>query len=132
MSIPIINAADTPLDASTGTVPDVSGALRNWFQPMTFSKVTKTVVNFKVTEIFEVIDFMGVVDPIIDTLEMRARGQRVWDDFTVYTQPGVPLIQDDVVIYLGVQYRVKSKTDYTIYGYIAYNLVQDYTGSGGP
>ena len=64
MSIPIINAKDIPLNQGTGTVPNVSGAMRNWFQTMTFEQVTKSVVNFKVVETKVSIDFMGVVDQI--------------------------------------------------------------------
>lgn len=132
MSIPILNGSDTLLSANSGTVPNVSGALENWFQPMTFSKVTKATVNYKVEEVFSVIDFLGVVDPGTQPLLIRPDGQRVWQDFTCYTQIGVPLNPDDVILYQGVQYRVKAKRDYTLYGYISYELGQDYTGSGGP
>ena len=128
--IPISNGKDTLLTANTGSVPNVSGAMRCWFQPMSFVRVAKIVKNFKVVETPTVIDFLGVVDPNDQPLEMMERGQRAWDSFNCYTQIGVPLFPDDVVIYLGVQYRVLNKYDFAIYGYLKYALKQDFTGSG--
>lgn len=127
MSIPIQNASSIPLNLNTGTVPDVSGALRDWFQPMTFTKIVKSVLNFKLVETVTNVDFLGVVDPGSQPLKMMTNGQRKWNSFTCYTQPGVPLEPDDVVVYLGTRYRVKNKFDYTIYQYVRYELEQDFT-----
>lgn len=130
--IPIVNAADRPLAADTGTVPDVSGAMQNWFQPMTFTKVVKTVVGFKTFETPTTIDFRGVWQPLTGRqLMIKPEGERAWNWFQVHAEPGaLDLTADDVITYRGVQYRVDAMKDYSLYGYIQYDLVEDYTGSG--
>ena len=131
MSIPIVNAKDRPLSQSTGTMPDVSGALRNWFQPMTFTTIVKTVEGFQNVETPTNIDFRGVWQPTsAQAIAMKPEGQRKWKWFTVHAEPGLDLDPDDVVTYLSTQYRVKEKTDYTLDGYIEYHLVEDFEGSG--
>lgn len=131
MGIPIQNAKDKLLTQNTGTMPNVSGAIQNWFQPMTFVVVEKAVEGFQNVETPTNIDFLGVWQPMTaQQLSMKPEGQRKWKWFTVHTQPGVPLDPDDVVTYLGTQYRVMQKLDYTLDGYIEYHLIDDYEGSG--
>jgi hypothetical protein len=48
----------------------------------------------------------------------------------LHAQPVLALQVDDVVLYLGVQTRVMARQDYSIYNYVYYELVQDWTGSG--
>lgn len=131
MSIPIFNAKDRPLSANTGTLPDMSGALLNWLQPMTFTLITKTVVNFKVVETPTMVDFQGVWQPFTaQQLMMKPEGQRRWLWFTCHALIGLILKPDEVVTYQGVQYRVMAKLDYKEYNYVEYHLVNDFSGSG--
>lgn len=131
MPSPIFNASDVLLDQNTGTLPNMGDALQNWFQPMTFSVVTKVVVNFDVVETKADVAFQGVWQPLSAAqLQLKPEGQRAWTWFQVHASPGLSLSPDDVVTYLGIQYRVMAKYDYLIYGYNAYHLVNDYTGSG--
>jgi hypothetical protein len=127
----IPNGKDTPLNVQTGTVPDVSGGLRDWFQPMTFETVTKTTVGFQVVEAGTQISFFGVIQPFRPRdLLLKPEGQRAWTWLLLHAEPVLTLKVDEVVIYNGVQTRVMSRTDYSIYGYVEYSLVQDWTGSG--
>jgi hypothetical protein len=132
MGVPIFNANSVPLNQNSGTMPDVSGALQNWFQPMQFTQVAKVVNSvFQLSETPTTYAFMGVWQPAQPSnLEIKLQGQRKWKWFTVHASPGIPLSPDDVVNYLGVQYRVMSMNDYTLNGYIEYRLINDYTGSG--
>ena len=61
---------------------------------------------------------------------MKPEGQRAWKWFSVHADPSLSLTPDEVITYQSTQYRVKGKTDYTGYGYIYYELIEDYTGSG--
>lgn len=131
MGIPISNASDIPLGSNSGTVPNMSGTIENWFQPMTFTRIVKTVVNFQVKETPTNVDFQGVWQPFsAKQLMMKPEGQRQWSWFTCHAEIGFELIADEVVTYLGVQYRVMQQTNYELYGYLEYHLIQDYTGSG--
>ena len=125
------NAASTPLNENSGTVPNVEVAMLNWFQKMTFTRVIKTQENFLTIETAEDFNFQGVWQPFTaQQLSMKPEGQTAWKWFTVHAQVGLILIPDEVITYLGTQYRVMEKTDYKEYGYVEYHLIQDYTGSG--
>lgn len=125
------NASQIPLNQKSGTVPDVSGAMMDWFQSMVFEPVGKVVQGFQVVETGEPVSFRGVIQPLSPRkLELKPEGQRAWTWLMLHAEPVLALEVDDVVVYLGVQTRVMAKTDYSLYGYIQYELVQDWTNSG--
>lgn len=125
------NGANTPINQDTGTVPNVGGAMRDWFQPMVFVLVEKQTINFQEVELGTPICFQGVVQPFTDReLAIRPEGQRAWTWLQLHADPVLKLAVDDCIIYLNVQYRVVSRKNYTNYGYCEYSLVQDYKGSG--
>jgi hypothetical protein len=127
----IANGANTPLNVKTGTVPDVSGAMTDWFQPMVFERVTKTTEAFQEVEDGDPVNFRGVIQPFTDRqLQLKPEGQRAWTWFTIHADPSLKLDVDEVVTYLGVQTRIMSRKDYSIYGYVEYTAVQDWQGSG--
>lgn len=127
----ITNGANTPLNARSGSVPNVSGAMQNWFQPMTFGVVTKTNVGFEVVETVDNVSFRGVIQPLSGRdLLIKPEGQRAWKWTMLHSDITLDLKIDSIVTYLGLQYRVMSKKDYRIYGYYYWELVEDYTGAG--
>lgn len=127
----IANAANQPLYKQQGTVPDVSGAMKDWFQPMIFEQVIKTTTGYQVAETAEPFYFQGTIQPFTDRqLMLKPEGQRAWTWYTLHADPVLTLQVDEVVFYLGVQTRVMARRDYGIYGYVEYHLVQDWTGSG--
>lgn len=128
MSIPILNASSMLLNQNSGTLPQMSTALLDWFQLMTFIRVSKTLDAFSVKETYTDVDFMGVWQPFKPRdLEMRAEGQRQWDWYMVHALPTLVLIADEIVIYQNARYRVMGQIDYKIYGFIEYHLIRDYT-----
>ncbi len=134
MTTIIRNGKDTPLNANSGTLPQVDDAMLDYFQPMQFGVVTKTSgrsTGFQVVETKVTTDFRGVWQPMSDRkLMMKPEGQRQWKWFTCHADPSLILETDSVITYLGEQYRVESMRDYKLYGYVEYHLVQDFTGSG--
>lgn len=131
MANTIKQGKDTPINVQTGTVPNLSGGLKDWFQPMEFGIVTKVVSGFQVTETMEVIQFRGVIQPLsAQRLFLKPEGQRAWTWLLLHAEVELKLEVDQVVTYLGVQTRIMARKDYTIYGYVEYELVQDWTGAG--
>lgn len=129
MTIPIKNAKDRKLGQNTGTLPDVTGGLLDWFQPMNFLVLTKSVVNYKNKETARAIKTMGLWQPFSPrNLQIMEEGQRSWSWFRMFTLPGNALEIDNIISYLGVNYRVMGINDYTLNGYVEYRLIQDYTG----
>lgn len=127
----ITNAADSRLFQNPGTLPDMSTTMLEYFQPMIFKQLVKSVVDFQNVEVPTDINFQGVMQPLTEqALRMKPEGQRSWKWYWLHAEPGLSLKPDDVVTYQGQQYRVMTKKDYSQYGYAEYHLVQDYTGSG--
>lgn len=124
----ISNAADRPLFAKAGTVPDVSGALQDYYQFMVFSLITKTVVGGQVVETQDPLNFRGVIQPFTGRqLLLKPEGQRAWNWFMMHSDPGLTLKTDDIVLWEGKPTRVMAKQSFALYGYDIYHLVQDWT-----
>ncbi len=131
MANTIQNGANVPLNTQSGTVPNMGGALLDWFQSMVFELVSKTTEAFQVLETGEEINFQGVIQPLsARDLALKPEGQRAWTWLMLHASPSLQLNVDEVVKYLGVQTRVMARKDYSLYSYIYYELVQDWTGSG--
>lgn len=129
----INNASSVPLNANTGTVPSMEDAMYDWFQPMIFGVITKTVSDFQVIESVVDTNFMGVWQPLSGRqLVMKSEGQRQWSWWMLHSDLKIDLKIDDIVIYLTKQYRVMSKKNYSLYRYQYYELVEDWLSSGPP
>lgn len=127
----IQNGNTVPINVQTGTIPDVSGALFDYFQYITFIQVTKTAIGFEVSETQRTnTSFWGVMIPMTKNLNILPEGQRAWRIWDCYSQVALPLQVDDVVEWQGSQFRVLARDNYLLYGYYHYTLTQDWTGSG--
>lgn len=128
---PIQNGKDTPLNVQTGTIPQVDGAMFDWFQPLVFSPIVKTIANFQVLETAAPVYFRGVVMPLSGRqLEIKPEAQRAWDWIIVFSQTALPLQPDDVIFFLEKQCRIMSQKSFALYGYFQYEMVQDWQGAG--
>lgn len=127
----IANAANYPLFAKSGTIPDVSGAMQDYYQALTFEAVTKATVGFEVQETTVPINFRGVIFPFTARqLFLKPEGERAWTWFSLFSDPVLTLNVDDVVIWQSKQTRVMARKDYGLYGYVEYELIQDWVGAG--
>jgi hypothetical protein len=132
----IANGKNVPLNVRTGTIPNLGGALKSWYQPMVFTKIVKTTVAFQLEETPTNINFRGLVEPLSGRrLDMKPEGQRSWNWIKVIAEgsPSASLLSlniDEVISFLGTQYRVMAKRNYSLYGFIEFELAEDYTGSG--
>jgi hypothetical protein len=122
------------LNANSGNfspVPQMSGAMLSYFQNMVFTVVEKSTTAFQAVEVGTEVNFRGVFQPAgARVLHMKPEGQRMWKWFIVHSNIQLPLEPDDVITYLGTQYRIKSDKNYELYGYYEYEIIEDYTGSG--
>lgn len=120
-----------PINIQTGTVPDVSGALKDQFQLLVFTNIMKAAEAFQVVENPTSTSFWGLIQPFKPRdLLQKPEGERAWTWMKLWAEPVLQLQVDDLMTYLGVQTRVMARTNFTLYGYIEYVLVQDWTGSG--
>jgi len=127
----IINASSVPLGTINPNLPQMTGTLNDWLMPMKFNRVTKTVIAGEVVETMVEVNFRGVIQPLKNRdLIMKPEGQRSWTYQWLHAEPGLDLNTDDVIVFQGKQTRVMAVKDYRLYGYIEYQLAQDYTGAG--
>lgn len=125
---PIHSASSVPLRPGPGSVPNVTESLTDWFQQLTFTRIVKSIVNFQEAEVPTQTVFYGVRVPFSpQQLMMKPIGQREWHWEAVYAYPTLQLKPDDQIIFNGITYRVMGKTDYKEYGYLIYEIKEDYT-----
>lgn len=121
------NAKNIPLNQNSGTLPNMSDVLTNWFQKMKFIVISKETVNFKIVEKETPINFEGVWQPFSpQQLSQKPAGQRDWKWFTVHAHTSLDLRPDEIISYIGTRYRVMARMDWKEYGYIEYHLIEDY------
>lgn len=126
MSI-IKNAANSNLQQQPSTLPQMEGAFENWYQLNVFTMIVKTVDNFKVKEVETDISFHGVIQPMgPEKIQLKPEGQRSWVWYEVHAEPSLVLVNDDRVKYNDQTFRVMEKYDYTKYGYVQYDIIEDY------
>lgn len=127
----IKNGKNTPVNKSTGNLPQVGVAMLSWFRPMVFGRIVTTVVNFVEKEIMEPFQFQGVWQVMSpQQLTIKPDYQRAWRWFMVHATPNLDLRPYEVINYEGTQYRVMSKSDYKEYGYVMYELCADWENVG--
>lgn len=128
----IQNAANIPLNAKQGTVPNMRGALNGYLQTMTFGIVTKKLSGGVTVETMETVVFEGT--PLTPhkprALEIAAQGERSWSWYEFLADPQLVLNTDDVVTYLGEQFRVFSRDNYRTFNFYQYVLIQDWKNAG--
>lgn len=126
----INNACNIPLNQNSGTCPDMSTSLLNWYQQMTFGVITKVVSDFQVIESVVETQFMGIWQPLTGRqLMMKPEGQRAWEWWKLHADLAIDLKIDDIIIYLTKQYRVMAKKNYSLYQFQEYDLVEDWLGT---
>lgn len=131
---PVASAGLTPLSRSSSGQPIMSEAILDWFRPMTIGVVTaeiqgsddptmdgvaKSIVRFVTTN--------GCVQPGKATkLDIQAGGERSWASCVMHTTPDFNLDTDNVVLIEDTRYRIMEARDFSVNGYIRYELAEDY------
>ncbi len=133
MAGPIYNASSRLLSQNPGTLPDVSGALFNWFQPLTFITFVTTVVNFNAVRTPTQICSQGVIQPFTaQRLMLKPEGERKWKWKLIHALPNVIVEPGDDFTVVDVvngntSFRCMAKKDWKEYGYVEYEAVEDYS-----
>lgn len=108
-------------------IPRIKFALNGWESPITLIKITSSIVDYEKLEIRENIDFTGMVQPLSpETLKLKPLESRSWEWLMIHTKEILELNTNDLVGYLGKNYKVMLKKNYYVNGYFEYHLVEDY------
>lgn len=125
----ITSANKKSVSDMASALPDVSGTIAGWFRPLILIRVvTKQVDREAQTSEFQQ-KCMGVIQPFnaVD-LKIKPEGQRTWIWKMLHTTPDVNLALGEDFKISDVKYRIMGNKNYDEYGYVYYELVQDYRG----
>lgn len=142
------NGKNVPLSQRAGMVPQLQGAIQNYYQTMTFILVAKYLSAGILVESGiqsqtwmapdgtkvqgQMVKFHGVIVFRERELEMKKEGQRRWSQAELFSEPSIQMQDDDAIIY-GVnntQYRVMRVLDMSLYGFMRYYLKEDFKFAG--
>ena len=109
-------------------LPQMSNTLNGWEVPLTLTKIVQKIVNGDRTTIEEKINFQGVFQPLRDEqLQFKQEGERSWSWYWIHAKAGTLNLQtQDKIIFENNRYKVMAVKDYSLYGYIEYQVVRDY------
>ena len=131
---PIQLGRNRAIDFAQGTLPNLFDSFDDWMQNMIFEKVGKVVSEdtaFQAVETTTRIPFRGLIVPEKAwELQIKPIAQRAWKYFKCYAEAALPLQPDDIILWQGGQYRVTAVTDYSMFGYMEYELAQDWLARG--
>lgn len=112
----------------TSGMPNMANTLNGWEVPLTLVKVTQNVVDGDVVQTETKIDFMGVWQPLRDEqLQFKPENMRSWQWIWIHAKSGsLNLKTADKVIFNQKRFKVMAVKDYSLNGFIEYELVRDY------
>ena len=108
--------------------PQMSSTLTGWEVPLTLVKITQSIVEGDSVKTETEINFMGVWQPLRDEqLQFKPEGQRSWEWVWIHAKSGtLNLKTQDKILFNSKRYKVMSVKDYSLNGFIEYELVRDY------
>lgn len=117
------------LNTSSG-MPNMAQTLTGWEQPLTLVKELQNIIDGDLVTEEQKISFLGVWQPLKDEiLEAKPEGQRSWEWIWIHAKSGTLNLETaDKVIFNNKRYKVMEKKDYSLNGFVEYQLVRDYTG----
>lgn len=110
-------------------LPNLSAAVGAWAQKLQFVVVGKRLVDGLVEETYTTKSSRGTRAPLNQQrLEMKPEGQRHWKWEIIHATPSLMLEVDDIIEFGSkrTRYRVMSRNDFAEYGFIEYEIVEDY------
>lgn len=108
-------------------LPTAIDGLKGSFQPMQFHLIKKQQVDGFTQETAETVSAHGVRVPFgPQQLKMKPAGMRHWRWHTIFAETSADVKIDDRVVLNSVTYRVMQRSDWTEYGYIAFDVIEDY------
>lgn len=124
----IVNGKDFLIGSNNPNLPNMSDTIVDWFLPIVFGIVAKSVVAGRVVETITDIETSGVVQPLKpEAIARKPEGTRSWVWLQIHCLPEVALKNDEIISYKGKRYRVDARLNYTDYGYIEYHICEAFT-----
>lgn len=109
-------------------MPQMAMTLNGWEVPLILVKVFQDIVEGDLVTTEQKISFVGVWQPLKDEdLQFKPEGQRSWEWIWIHAKSGTLNLQTaDKVVFNNKRYKVMSVKDYSLNGFIEYQLVRDF------
>lgn len=113
---------------SLSGMPQMSDTLNGWQVPLTLEQIFQDIVEGDKVETTKLISFQGVWQPLRDEeLQFKPEGQRSWEWIWIHAVSGsLNLETGDKVIFNQKRYKIMAVKDYSLNGFIEYQLVRDF------
>lgn len=109
-------------------MPQMRNTLNGWEVPLTLIKITQNVVDGDAIKTEQKIDFLGCWQPLRDEeLQFKPENQRSWSWYWIHAKSGtLNLKTQDKIKFQGKRYKVMAIKDYSLNGFIEYQIILDY------
>lgn len=113
---------------SLSGMPQMSDTLTGWQVPLTLEQIFQEIVEGDKLETTKHISFQGVWQPLRDEeLQFKPEGLRSWEWIWIHAKSGsLNLETGDKVIFNQKRYKIMALKDYSLNGFIEYELVRDF------
>jgi hypothetical protein len=124
---PIIGAGTRDITESALTMPNMRSAIINWFRPLQAILITTSIVDGESREVRRPFNTAGILLPMkARYIALKPEGQRAWRWFVLHVGREIELKPNDIIIRKNVPYRVMGRWGYEDYGWIRYELKEDF------
>lgn len=108
--------------------PQMAEVLTGWETSITLVKIVQSIVEGDRVTTEENITFLGVIQPLrTDQLMAKPENMRSWEWLWIHAKSGdLNLQTGDKIRYNNTLYKVMGKKDYSLNGYVEYEIVKDY------
>lgn len=109
-------------------MPQMAMTLTGWEVPLTLVKVIQDIVDGDAVFTEQEINFLGCFQPLKDEeLQFKPEGQRSWSWYWIHAKAGTLNLQTaDKIIFNNKRYKVMSVKDYSLNGFIEYQIIRDF------
>lgn len=109
-------------------MPNMSATLTGWEVPLTLVKVIQDIVDGDAVFTEQQINFMGCWQPLKDEqLQFLPENQRSWEWIWIHAKSSELNLQTaDKVIFNDKRYKVMAVKDYSLNGFVEYQLIRDF------
>lgn len=113
-------------------MPNMANTLNGWEVPLSLIRIKQSIDDGDVVTTEEFIRFMGVWQPLRDEeLQFKPEGQRSWEWIWIHAKSGtLNLNTADKIKFNNKRYKVMNIKDYSLNGFIEYQLIRDYEDIG--
>jgi hypothetical protein len=123
----IQNASNRKTRDLASGLPDVGASIQILLQPVVATYIQKQQISGYTQEVSCSMDTKASIQPwSAEQLKMLPEGQRSWKYFTIYALANLNLATDEVFTIYEKSYRILDRTDWSDYGFIEYNTIEDY------